>query len=74
MRVEEARAASFRRGVAAFAAAAGLLLPSLPAGAQAPAPNVLIVVLDDVGIDQLTAYGVNPEAAPTPVLSSLAQE
>lgn len=38
---------------------------------EAP-PNVLIVVLDDVGIDQVSAYGF-PGAAPTPVIDSLAE-
>ncbi|MEQ1565957.1 MAG: sulfatase-like hydrolase/transferase [Myxococcota bacterium] len=36
-------------------------------------PNVLIVLLDDVGADKVAAYGF-PDAPPTPTLSALADE
>ena len=43
--------------------------------ATVPTPlggNVLVVVLDDVGVDQVAAYGLNDLAPPTPTLSALA--
>jgi arylsulfatase A-like enzyme len=43
-----------------------------PALASEPLPNFLVVVLDDVGIDELHAMGTNPAAAPTPTLDQLA--
>lgn len=42
-----------------------------------PAPrggNVLVLLLDDVGVDQVGAYGLNPDAPPTPTLDRLAEE
>jgi arylsulfatase A-like enzyme len=40
-----------------------------------PGPgNVLLVVLDDVGVDKVAAYGLNPLAPPTPTLDALAAE
>jgi len=44
-----------------------------PAAAQMP-PNVLIVLSDDQGVDQVGAYGVNPDAPPTPNIDSLAAQ
>jgi arylsulfatase A-like enzyme len=44
-------------------------LPS-PVAAQ----NVLVVVLDDVGVDLVSTYGEHPDAAPTPTLDSLAEQ
>jgi arylsulfatase A-like enzyme len=35
-------------------------------------PNVLLVVLDDVGVDMLSAYGECPSPAKTPVIKKLA--
>lgn len=35
-------------------------------------PNVLMVVLDDIGLDLTSAYDVHPEAAATPTLEALA--
>lgn len=40
---------------------------------QATTQNVLVVLLDDVGVDQLSFYGAQ-DAAPTPTLSRLADE
>lgn len=51
-----------------------------PAPAPAPAPrptgptNVLIVVLDDVGVEHVAAYGTEHGAPATPTLSKLAAE
>ena len=42
---------------------------AVPAGTP---PNVLVVVLDDVGTDQVRAYGEHPAAPPTPTLDALA--
>lgn len=47
---------------------------SVTAGACATAPNVLILLLDDVGNDKVAAYGEHPSAPPTPTLSQLAQQ
>lgn len=38
------------------------------------APNVLLVLLDDVGVDHVGAYGLAPDAPPTPVIDGLAAE
>jgi arylsulfatase A-like enzyme len=37
-----------------------------------PPPNILLVVLDDIGIDALGLYGLDPNAAPTPNIDALA--
>ncbi|MBX2797993.1 MAG: sulfatase-like hydrolase/transferase [Myxococcales bacterium] len=37
-------------------------------------PNVVVVILDDVGIDKLGLYGAHPEVAPTPTLDGLASQ
>ncbi|MEZ4240561.1 MAG: sulfatase-like hydrolase/transferase [Myxococcota bacterium] len=46
-----------------------------PCGLAAPAavdrPNVLLVVLDDVGVDQLARWGIGATTAPTPTLDCL---
>ena len=34
--------------------------------------HVVVVVLDDVGVDKIAAYGEHPTAGPTPVIDSLA--
>ena len=35
-------------------------------------PNILIIVADDVGVDQLASYGLGSDLSFTPVLDSLA--
>lgn len=35
-------------------------------------PNVLLVLLDDVGVDKISAYGAHPEPVQTPVIDGLA--
>ena len=54
-----------------------LPLPDVPAPTpETPAqpPNILFIVLDDFGIDQLTSYGHGGQVPPrTPVLSAIAQ-
>lgn len=37
-------------------------------------PNFLLVVADDVGVDQIGAYGLQPKAPPTPRIDALARE
>ncbi|MCB9665216.1 MAG: sulfatase-like hydrolase/transferase [Alphaproteobacteria bacterium] len=37
-------------------------------------PNVLLVLLDDIGVDQVEAWGLGADPAQTPVLDALAQE
>lgn len=64
--------------------AAALLLTGCTTGTAVPAgtgigpatfaparENVLVVVLDDVGVDKLGAYRVHPTPSPTPVLDAL---
>ena len=55
-------------------AAAATLPCSLKATppAEGAAPNIVLVVLDDVGTDRLAFYGEGPTPAPTPQLSALA--
>jgi arylsulfatase A-like enzyme len=36
--------------------------------------NILLVVLDDVGVDRVAAYGLHPDAGPTPVIDALARQ
>ncbi|HHO54473.1 MAG TPA: hypothetical protein ENK18_27275 [Deltaproteobacteria bacterium] len=48
--------------------------PSIDPGAPPEHPNVLVVLLDDVGIDHVSTYGVDPAAPPTPTLDALASE
>src|SRR5688572_17762996 len=55
---------------------APLDLPPPPGGAwtELPVPrggNVLVIVLDDLGIDRLGAYGLGADLPPTPVLDGL---
>src|SRR5262245_32585079 len=55
-----------------------LLLAQFRTGVAQPAPaphgpgNVLILVADDLGIDQLACYGVGSDPAPTPTLDMMA--
>ncbi|MEQ1570062.1 MAG: sulfatase-like hydrolase/transferase [Myxococcota bacterium] len=37
-------------------------------------PNLVVVVLDDVGLDKIGRYGVHPVTAPTPTFDQLASE
>lgn len=48
--------------------------PNVLAVQDPPSPNILVVVLDDVGVDMVGCYGEGPDPAPTPVLDSLAAE
>lgn len=58
----------YRKGLAWFAAAAALLLLSScgggSGGGSAQAPNILFVIMDDVGIDQMAAFGYGGEFPP----------
>ncbi|MFT4624673.1 MAG: arylsulfatase A-like enzyme [Myxococcota bacterium] len=42
--------------------------------ADPPGGNVLVVVLDDVGLDKVGAYGLHPSPPPTPTLDALAAD
>ncbi|MCB9663814.1 MAG: sulfatase-like hydrolase/transferase [Alphaproteobacteria bacterium] len=46
-------------------------LPDPPAQREGP-PNILFVLLDDVGLDKTSAYDEHPSPPPTPVLEDLA--
>ena len=50
--------------------------PDYPQPVRAPAnsPNVLIVLLDDLGTDKVSAYREHPDAPPTPVIDALADQ
>ncbi len=37
-------------------------------------PNVLLVLLDDAGVDKVSSYGMHPDAPPTPHIDALAAE
>ncbi len=37
-------------------------------------PNILFIVADDIGVENVGAYGENPDAAHTPVIDQLASE
>jgi arylsulfatase A-like enzyme len=39
-----------------------------------PGGNILLVLLDDVGIDNIGAYGEHPNPPPTPTINSLAEQ
>lgn len=51
----------------------------LPCDPPGPAPvsglggNVVVIVMDDVGVDKVGAYGVHPQPAATPTLDALSQ-
>lgn len=47
--------------------------PEAPAHRRGP-PNVLLVILDDVGTDKVAAYGEEKKAPETPTLTALAHE
>lgn len=49
-----------------------LLVLALVAPLAAQARHVVVVLLDDVGIDKVACYGAHPTAGPTPVIDSLA--
>lgn len=51
--------------------ALALLLTAF-SGVAAAQDNVLLVVVDDVGVDRVRAYGEHPDAGPTPTLDQLA--
>ena len=43
-----------------------------PGQAQTPANNIVLIIADDIGTDQLGLYGINPNAPATPHLDALA--
>lgn len=50
-----------------------LVAMALPFAQETSQPNVLVVVLDDVGVDSVGIYAEGADPAPTPVFDSLAQ-
>ncbi len=50
------------------------LLGAAPSAAQTPPQNLLLIVLDDLGQEQVAAFGLAPGAAPTPALDRLAAQ
>jgi len=57
------------RAVVMFAAAATLLLPLPVTAASAPRPNLLVILVDDMGFSDISCYG---SEIPTPNLDKLA--
>jgi arylsulfatase B len=51
-----------------------VLLAATPAASAAEPLNVLFVLLDDVGVDKVGAWGAGPGAGPTPVIDALVAE
>lgn len=47
---------------------------SAPSAGPVGAGNVVLIVLDDLGVDKVGAYRVHPEPAPTPRLDALAAQ
>ena len=41
------------------------------AGNQAPAPNILLVIADDMGLDASNCYQIGTQQAPMPTLEKL---
>ena len=70
MRIEDMRYATMWRGLSSVAilAVAGNFVPF---GAAAAAPNFLVVVGDDMGVETLASYGLNDDTAMTPTLDNL---
>ena len=56
----------------AVCAAATAQIPTHQTPPQPDKTNVLIIVGDDVGLDMIGAWGVSPDAPPTPTLDTLA--
>lgn len=48
------------------------VLPSFPQGADGQRPNIIVVLMDDVGRDKIGLYGVDAAPPPTPNIDSLA--
>jgi len=59
--------------IAALTLAFAFFMSSTPVGAQ-DYPNILLIIADDFGVEQLGAYGVGSDPAPTPALDRLAEE
>ena len=55
-----------RRALLFALAAAAVALPAAGQIAPAAFPHILVIVLDDVGVDQLSCYGEGADTANTP--------
>ena len=54
-------------------ASAATTSPAAPKSTTARAPNIVLIVADDLGIPDLATYGASPVAVPTPNLDRLAR-
>lgn len=49
--------------------------PATPGkSAELPRHNILVILIDDIGVDVTGTYGIHPTAAPTPRLDQIAQQ
>ena len=53
-------------------AAKSVRQPSSDSLREGPAPNLLLIIADDLGVDRVAAYDEHPQAGPTPVIDALA--
>jgi arylsulfatase A-like enzyme len=65
--------AFLRHRPSSFSAVVGLIciLGVLPASTAVSAPNILVIVGDDMGVETLSCYGLNNDVAVTPTLDNL---
>lgn len=66
--------ASFRNAARSFCVAAAMVTLGSSAYADATPPNILLIIADDLGVEQLAPFGIGSAPAETPVLDRLARE